>query len=157
MQEAVLEMHDFLASGDLPRDRTCNIPVVGMHEVEERPRQHFPGGQAQHLCERSVDALEVAVRTSNAHHIQRELEETIDLILGLFAGRDVVHDAGETLESSSCVRANNSASSGDSNDIFEEMMTRISNTITAVTNRASALSSRLRLGFIASLSARALT
>ena len=89
-------MQDVLAGCDLPLYLAERRGVVvGMHEIEERPRQHFLGAPAQRRRERGADTLEVAVHTGNAQHVERECEKTAELILCLLALRDVAHDTGE--------------------------------------------------------------
>ena len=52
-----------------------------MDEVHEGPRQQLLFAVAEHAVPRRIDALEVAVESRDAEHVEREREEAIELLL----------------------------------------------------------------------------
>ena len=82
VEVAVLEGDDLLATLDLlHRFGNRGLAIVGMDEVHEGPRQQLLFAVAENAVPRRIDALEVAVESRDAEHVQREHEETIELLL----------------------------------------------------------------------------
>ena len=99
---AVLEVDDFLArSISFRASAIGRLAIVGMDEVHERPRQQLRFGVAQHPLPGGVDALEVAVESGDAQHVEREREEAVELFLrapAIDEQADLVADAREHRE-----------------------------------------------------------
>ena len=55
--------------------------IVGMHELHVRPREQLLLGVAEHALPRGIHALEVAVESGDAQHVERHVEEAIELVL----------------------------------------------------------------------------
>ena len=82
MEVAVLEGDDLLPTLDLlHRFGNRGLAIVGMDEVHEGPRQQLLFAVAENAVPRRIDALEVAIESRDAEHVQREHEETIELLL----------------------------------------------------------------------------
>ena len=65
------------------------LAVVGVHELDVRPRHQLLGGVAERLLPRGVEAPEVAVDAGDAQHVERQLEERRQLLLGALALREL--------------------------------------------------------------------
>lgn len=69
------------------------LPVVGMHEVQERTAQELLLGPAQDVGEGGIHPEEVAGGIGDAEQIQRDGEEALELELRLLALGDVLYGA----------------------------------------------------------------
>ena len=73
-----------LGEGVHLRERRCAI--VGMHEVEERPRPELRRRPAQNLLPRRIHVLEHAVEPGDAKEVERLLEEVEQLLAARLSG-----------------------------------------------------------------------
>ncbi len=85
---AVLERHGGNAGCELLDFAQGRRDVVRMDKLDEGAAQELLGRPAQSALEGGVDALEVAVRPSDAEHVQRHLEELLEVMRHLFCSPD---------------------------------------------------------------------
>ena len=57
------------------------VAIVGMDEVQVRPREQLLLGVAEDALPGRIDALEVAVEPGDAQHVERQREEPVELLL----------------------------------------------------------------------------
>ncbi len=80
VQVTVLELQHLLAGRHLALDLAQGRrAVVGVHEVDERPREHLLDAPAERARERGAQVLEVPVGARDAEHVERQREEVLAL------------------------------------------------------------------------------
>ena len=89
---AGLELAHDVAAEDVAEPRHRGLPLLGMDEVEERPPEQRLRRVADRPLERRVHGLEAPVGVDDADHVQRQLEDPLDLALRAPALRDRAPD-----------------------------------------------------------------
>jgi hypothetical protein len=89
--DASLERSQIVTLGELRQRLARRLYVIGMEDVESGSREELGLGVAQEAHERRVDALELAVEVDDAQRIDREVEELLQLGLGLRHMRRLGH------------------------------------------------------------------
>src|SRR4029077_20826878 len=75
---AVFKVKNLFTSGNLSLDfGESGSAIVGVYKVEKRSCEHFLHAPTQRLREGGIQPLEIAVRTGDAEHVQRECDEAV--------------------------------------------------------------------------------
>ena len=81
MEVAVLEVDELFAFAHAAGDGNRRRAIVRVDEIHVRPRQELRVGIAEDAPPGGIDAFEVAVHPGDAHHVERQREEPIELLL----------------------------------------------------------------------------
>ncbi len=93
----VLEIAGFHAFREASHDGGSGLPILGMHELRERTRHQLVQRVAQGRFPGRVEAQEIAVGRGDAQHVERELEEPVQLPLGALPLADVAQERAEDM------------------------------------------------------------
>jgi thioredoxin-like negative regulator of GroEL len=74
----VHEPDDVPPGGQADQRVADRLDLIGVHEVEERPRQQFVRREAERPPERRVDAVHAAIQASDEPQVERALEELLE-------------------------------------------------------------------------------
>src|SRR5258706_4035808 len=80
-------MNDWLARAKFLGFAVRGRAVVGMDEIQERPRQQLLDAPAESFRERGIETLEITVRVGNAQQVQGEPKERVAFRFRLRLGR----------------------------------------------------------------------